>query len=230
MDVLKDRIAIGQYLKLMGLLNKCLIDPLAKLWSCAPKMVKWDASTGSYPPPRGKPTRTVVFAGSFNPPHAGHLEIIRYLAAAHKQVHVVIGVNPFKTYPVSAEVRKEIIEGMVQGSDLQNVQVHIWGDAIFKLAKLLGATALYRGLRSWEEDGKAERHLEVQNLCWPTLSSCGTPMSTYYVEGPQAHKSTSSTLLRNRIKSGEPINDIVPECVVQKVLGAYGEAVKNGKL
>eukprot|EP00415_Alexandrium_ostenfeldii_P004870 UN4870 len=92
---------------------------------------------------------------------------MRYLSRAHKQVHIVIGVNPTKTYPVSAETRKEILESMVESDGLTNVKVHIHGGAIFMLAKELGADSLWRGIRSWREDGKSERYLEIQNLCWP---------------------------------------------------------------
>mmetsp|Transcript_87830 Transcript_87830/g.275092 ORF Transcript_87830/g.275092 Transcript_87830/m.275092 type:complete len:151 (+) Transcript_87830:232-684(+) len=146
---------------------------------------------------------------------------MRYLSRAHKQVHVVIGVNPAKTYPVSAETRKDILESMAESLGLKNVEVHIWGSAIFKLAKQLGAGSLWRGIRSWAEDGKAERYLEIQNLCWPTLGSCGAPMGTYYVEGPPQYSAVSSTILRQRLKSGEPIDDLVPGSVAQKVADAY---------
>jgi len=56
----------------------------------------------------------VVLAGSYNPPHYGHLEMIAYLARRYKKVHVVIGMNPNKVYQVSPHQRADIIERMVQ--------------------------------------------------------------------------------------------------------------------
>ena len=83
----------------------------------------------TYPwPPTNTSTKTrrqkkdkrtvVVFAGSFNPPHNGHLVMIKYLAMRYKEVIVVIGVNPNKKYAVSPQKRAEILTKMVNTLEL----------------------------------------------------------------------------------------------------------------
>lgn len=225
MDVLKRRLDQSSYVKLLGVVEKCCVAPLAKLWTSQPSVVAWNSGANGYPTPSVPHRASVVFAGSFNPPHSGHVEIIRYLSKAFSEVHVVIGVNPSKIYPVSPETRKEIVEQALSSIGATNAKVWIWGDVVFKLAKQLGATALYRGIRTLQEDGKAERYLEVQNICWPMISSCGAPMRTFYIEGPPKFSCVSSTLLRSRLKFGERIDDIVPACVADVVRNAY-----DGKL
>mmetsp|Transcript_30815 Transcript_30815/g.57780 ORF Transcript_30815/g.57780 Transcript_30815/m.57780 type:complete len:227 (-) Transcript_30815:159-839(-) len=222
MDALRDRVRPNTYAMMMGLLDRCCVAPVAKWWTCPPRhIVRWEPSVDAYPSAPTVSAASVVFAGSFNPPHHGHFEIIRYLCKSFETVHVVIGINPSKTYPVSPEQRKTIIEQAVMSMGARNVKVWVWGDVIYKLAKVLGATAMYRGIRSWQDDGKAERYLEVQNLCWPVLSTCAQPMGTYFVEGPPQHSHVSSTLLRERLKAGMSIDDIVPAAIAERVRAAY---------
>ena len=58
--------------------------------------------------------KIVVIAGSYNPPHQGHLVMIEYLASRYKKVLVVVGMNPNKRYAVSPATRAGILERMVQ--------------------------------------------------------------------------------------------------------------------
>jgi len=202
-------------------INRCFVGPAAKLWYCEPRMAKWDSEQGKYLTPHRQSSCDVVFAGSFNPPHVGHAEVIAFLAAAHKQVHLIIGVNPTKTYPVSGEARKEILEHMVQQAGLHNVRVHVWGGYVWRLAAQLGAKRLARGVRSWEDDGEPERFLQVQNLLWPVLIACLPPMQTTFVKAPPQWSDFSSTLIRHRLVKGESIDDLVPSSIAQQVAAAY---------
>jgi len=201
--------------------NRCVVGPVAKLWFCEPRMSKWDSERGKYSTPPRPSTCDVIFAGSFNPPHSGHAEVISFLAATHKQVHLVIAVNPTKSYPVSGEDRRAILEHLVQQAGFPNVRVHVSGGYVWRLAAQLGAKRLVRGVRSWEEDGKPERFLEVQNLLWPVLKACLPPIKTSYVESPPHFSTFSSTLLRQRLVKGESIDDLVPSSIAQEVADAY---------
>ena len=70
---------------------------------------------------------TVVLAGSYNPPHCGHLAMLAYLSQRYGKVIAVVGMNPNKTYPVSPCQRVALIRKMIQHSQttppLSNVQV-----------------------------------------------------------------------------------------------------------
>ncbi len=71
---------------------------------------------------------TVVFAGSFNPPHNGHLVMIQYLAMRYREVIVVIGINPNKKYPVQPQTRADILTRMIDTLELsQECNVRVEG-------------------------------------------------------------------------------------------------------
>lgn len=87
----------------------------------------WTTSTSARQQKKDKQT-TVVFAGSFNPPHNGHLVMIQYLAMRYKEAIIIIGVNPNKNYAVSPQKRADILRKMVDTLELgQDCKVRIEG-------------------------------------------------------------------------------------------------------
>ena len=91
MDVLKRRLEAPSYYRLVAKVDGCCVAPLARFWTSAPAaVVRWDAAKG-YPTPRPSGSK-VVFAGSFNPPHQGHFEVIRFLCKAFKEVPLAIKI------------------------------------------------------------------------------------------------------------------------------------------
>jgi len=181
---------------------------------------------------------TVVFAGSFNPPHWGHLVMIRYLAGRYGRVICCIGVNPNKKYDVTPQTRAQIVREMLSGSDdrtcCKNVQVEVVHGYIWRYAKIQNASLFFRGIRTWSADGPEERHLQILNSWGPLLLGPVWPLKTIFLEGDPKYRDVSSTVVRricedrrkSREHGGDMNNDelsrLVPECVVEKVVEAYG--------
>jgi len=68
---------------------------------------------------------------------------------------------------------------------------------IWRYASRIGATLFFRGIRSWEKDGKDERHLQILNTWGPLLYGPLTiPIPTIYIEGDPKYNHVSSTLIR----------------------------------
>ena len=65
-----------------------------------------------YPTPT-KPAGCCVLAGSFNPPHEGHLAMIAHLSATHRRVCVAVGFNPRKAYAVAPDCRAALLREMM---------------------------------------------------------------------------------------------------------------------
>ena len=87
-----------------------------------------------------------VFAGSFDPPTFGHLNIIERAQKLFSEIHVVIAVNNNKNYCFSGEERLEMIQKLV--SRWNNVSVHLWDSLIVDYAKKIKADVLIRGVRN----------------------------------------------------------------------------------
>lgn len=65
---------------------------------------------------------TVCFAGSFNPPHRGHLSLLKHLGGKHKKVFAVIGLNPAKSYSVTPEQRRDLLQSALAAAEATNVE------------------------------------------------------------------------------------------------------------
>lgn len=183
--------------------------------------------------------RTVVLAGSFNPPHLGHLAMLEYLSKRYGQVIVVIGVNPNKTYQVTPMQRVELLRKMLDTkTSIKNVRVESCKGYIWRFARSQGASIFFRGIRSWEKDGAEERSLHILNTWGPLV--CGPfvwPVPTTYLEGKPEYNHISSTLIRDISKDigkkesehvEQALQELIPPEVAREVGLLYsGEAKKS---
>ena len=101
-----------------------------------------------------------VFAGSFDPPTFGHLNIIERAQKLFPEIHVVIAVNKNKNYCFSGEERLDVIQQLV--SRWNNVSVHLWDSLIVDYAKKIKADVLIRGVRN-DNDFSYEFDLAMMN-------------------------------------------------------------------
>mmetsp|Transcript_2879 Transcript_2879/g.6787 ORF Transcript_2879/g.6787 Transcript_2879/m.6787 type:complete len:240 (+) Transcript_2879:211-930(+) len=192
----------------------------------------WDESSSKE---SGELNETVVFAASYNPPHHGHLRMLEYLSKKYKRVIAVVGFNPSKKYLVSPEERANLLREMLK-SRTQNVTVEVVEGYIWRYAKRIGSTLFFRGIRSWEKDGRDERHLQILNTWGPLLYGPLTkPIPTIYIEGDPRYNHVSSTLIRTicdrssdsnsveQTKNTEAsLSELVPAEVAGKVAKLYG--------
>lgn len=88
----------------------------------------------------------VVFAGSFDPPTKGHLDIIKRCSNIFDDVTVLIAEHPNKKTMFSVERRKELLLGMI--NDFSNVSVDYYDGLVVKYAKHNDISILIRGIRN----------------------------------------------------------------------------------
>ena len=96
----------------------------------------WPKDSCSYRQQKREKDMTVVLAGSFNPPHHGHLVMMDYLteryvfqaippsyARRYGKLIVVVGKNPKKKYKVTPEQRRDLIRRLLN----ENPKVDVRG-------------------------------------------------------------------------------------------------------
>mmetsp|Transcript_26491 Transcript_26491/g.76454 ORF Transcript_26491/g.76454 Transcript_26491/m.76454 type:complete len:297 (+) Transcript_26491:91-981(+) len=174
--------------------------------------------------------RKVVLAGSYNPPHRGHVAMLSYLSQRYGEVIAVVGMNPAKKYAVTPQQRAEFIQRMIDAEDdiKDNVRVEVVQGYIWRHAFREGVSIMFRGIRSWAKDGDEERYLHFLNTWGPMVfGPLRWPLPTQFLEGKPEFNHISSTLIRNMCLEAKnkgteaDLSALVPEEVADGVAKAY---------
>ena len=87
-----------------------------------------------------------LFAGSFDPPTYGHLDVILRSSKIFTELHVLLAVNKRKSYLFTVEERLDMLRKLVE--EYSNVSVSTWDSLIVEYAKLHNIKVLVRGVRN----------------------------------------------------------------------------------
>ncbi len=90
--------------------------------------------------------RIAVYAGSFDPPTLGHLDLIERAAALFSDVIVGIGRHPLRSPLFSIEERLDLVSAI--SSHLPNVTVGAFDGLLVEYCRRKSARVIVRGLRA----------------------------------------------------------------------------------
>jgi pantetheine-phosphate adenylyltransferase len=90
--------------------------------------------------------RLAVYAGSFDPPTLGHLDLIERASALFSDVIVGIGRHPARSPLFTIDERLELVARI--SSHLPNVAVEAFDGLLIEFCKEKGARVIVRGLRA----------------------------------------------------------------------------------
>ncbi len=149
-----------------------------------------------------------VYAGSFDPPTLGHLDIITRASGLLDSLVVLIGINSAKTGNYSFEQRKAWLEEAC--SKLGNVEVVCMPGLTVDNARLLGADVLVRSMRNISDfDPEA-------SIAWLN-AGLENGMETLFLVGKPEYTWISSTNVRELLKYGQSVEALVPRPVFQSL-------------
>ena len=149
-----------------------------------------------------------VFAGSFDPPTYGHLDIIKRASSLFDSVDVVISVNPDKHYLFSEEERLSMLKQLV--SEYKNVNIHTWNGLVVNYAKQVGAKVLIRGIRS-TNDFSYEFDLAHMN------QNLNPDIETLFLPSQVKYAIVKSSSIKELAKFGGDISRMVPAIVEEQL-------------
>lgn len=153
--------------------------------------------------------KTALFAGSFDPPSLGHLDIIQKASSLCDHLIVAIAHKPDKKTLFSVEERETMLRQIT--SSFPNVEISHFHGLVVDFAKEKKANFLIRGLRAFS-DFEYELQMALANRC---LSG----IETLFLMADEKYTHISSTLIREIAYFGGPLKDFVPkeiESFIQK--------------
>ena len=153
--------------------------------------------------------KIAVYPGSFDPITLGHLDIIRRAAACFDKVYVCVMVNCEKKNPMfTSQQRMEQISRSV--ADLPNVEAELWSGLLADYAREKGATILVKGLRNATDFDQEYQMAAINKGIYPQLETVFLPASAEY-------QHFSSTMAREMIRYGQPLDKYVPAPVAEEL-------------
>lgn len=149
-------------------------------------------------------TRRAVFAGTFDPVHNGHLDLIRRGAMLFDELIVAVARNPGKLPVFSPEERLALIEPHLPG----NARAMLSDGLIVDLALQENAAALLRGIRSGTD-------LDYENQMAALNATMAPAVDTVYLPATASVAAISGTYVRQIAKMGGDVSAFVPANVLE---------------
>ncbi|NLV55924.1 MAG: pantetheine-phosphate adenylyltransferase [Acidimicrobiales bacterium] len=150
----------------------------------------------------------VLYPGSFDPVHNGHLEIIEVAAGLFDGVTVAVLRNTSKASPMfDVDERVKMIEESV--SHLPNVEVVGFSRLVVEVAQEVGADFIVKGLRA-VSDFESEMHQAHMNLAISGVHTVFIPSAT-------EHSFVASKLIREIARFGGDVSTMVPGPVADRL-------------
>jgi pantetheine-phosphate adenylyltransferase len=155
----------------------------------------------------------VLYPGSFDPIHSGHMEIIEVAARLFDEVIVASVRNPQKGQPLfSLDERQEMLNDAV--GHLPNVSVRMFSSLVVDLARDVQADFIVKGLRAVSD---FENELQMAQM-----NHAVSGVDTLFIPSASSHSFLASKLIREIARFGGDVSSMVPPAVAKRLQEKYG--------
>lgn len=155
----------------------------------------------------------VLYPGSFDPIHTGHVELIEVASRLFDEVVVAAIRNPQKGSGMFdlAERQAMIAESVAH---LPNVSITSFGSLVVDLAREVEADFILKGLRA-VSDFESELQQAQMNLAISGVHTVFLPSAT-------THSFVASRLIREIARFGGDVTSMVPASVARRLADRFG--------
>jgi pantetheine-phosphate adenylyltransferase len=155
-----------------------------------------------------------IYAGSFDPPTNGHLDLVQRAAALFPQLIVALGRHPTRQPLFDSTQRVALLRGLCAG--FPNVEIAEFDGLLVNYARLRGARVLVRGLRA-QTDFEYELQIAHANAdLAPDIDTVFLPTRTHYAF-------VSASLVREIARHHGDVSRYAPEPVCAALREKFSE-------
>ena len=153
--------------------------------------------------------RIAVYAGSFDPIHNGHMDIVHRCRPIFDEVVVAVLNNEAKRATFAVEERVAMLEELL--ADLDDCRVESFSGLLVHFMDRIGARTIVRGLRA-VSDFEYEFQMALMNR------SLDPRMETVFLTPKEEYSYLSSRLVKEVFFLGGQVDHLVPASVLQRMV------------
>ena len=156
--------------------------------------------------------KRIVYPGTFDPIHNGHLDIAKKAAELFDELILVVAVNEEKSPLFSDSERVDLIKKSL--SKVKNIRVDTFDGLIVDFVRSTDSVAIIRGLRH-VSDFEFEFQMAMMNF------NLNPNIKSMFMMPDEKYIHLNSTVIKDVARLGGDISDYVPKCVQDALYDRY---------